>query len=82
MTMLLDLYKPKRHWKEIELWKDVTDEQWNDWLWQLTNTIRTVDDLKKVIQFDARTKKRVFEFRTKTIPLKYYPLLCFANESR
>ena len=41
------LYKPKRHWKDIELWKDVPEEHWNDWLWQLTNTIRTLDDLKK-----------------------------------
>ncbi|MCI4060824.1 hypothetical protein MMK25_35905, partial [Bacillus cereus] len=22
-------YKPKRHWKEIELWKDVPEEKWN-----------------------------------------------------
>ena len=43
------LYKPNRQWKDIELWKDVTEEQWNDWIWQLTNTIRTLDDLKKVI---------------------------------
>ena len=42
-------YKPKRHWKEIELWKDVPEEKWNDWLWQLTHTVRTLDDLKKVI---------------------------------
>ena len=30
----------RRNWKQIEIWKDVTDEQWNDWLWQLTHTIR------------------------------------------
>ena len=55
--MLHDLYKPKRHWKEIELWKDVTDEQWNNWLWQLTNTIRTVDDLKKVVHLTAGRRR-------------------------
>ena len=38
-----------RDWREIELWKDVSEEQWNDWLWQLTHTIRKLDDLKKVI---------------------------------
>ncbi len=48
------LYKPQRHWKDIELWKDVTEEQWNDWLWQLTNTIRTLEDLKKVINLNPR----------------------------
>ena len=36
-----------RDWREVELWKDVTEEQWNDWLWQLTHTIRKLDDLKK-----------------------------------
>lgn len=40
-------FQPKRHWKEIELWKDVPEDKWNDWLWQLTHTVRTVDDLKK-----------------------------------
>ncbi len=30
--MLHDVYKPNRHWKDIELWKDVTEEQWNDWV--------------------------------------------------
>ena len=24
-----------RNWKDIPLFKDVTDEQWNDWHWQV-----------------------------------------------
>ena len=72
MTMLHDLYKPKRHWKEIELWKDVTDDQWNNWLWQLTNTIRTVDDLKKVIHLTPDEEEGV-RISTKTIPLNITP---------
>lgn len=24
-----------RNWKDIPLFKDVTDEQWNDWHWRL-----------------------------------------------
>lgn len=32
-----------------ELFKDVTDEQWNDWHWQIRNRIETVDELKKYI---------------------------------
>ena len=38
-----------RDYREIELWKDVTEEQWNDWKWQVRNRITTVDELKKVI---------------------------------
>lgn len=43
------IYKP-RNFREIELWKEVTDQQWGDPQWQLKNTIRTVEQLKKVIQ--------------------------------
>ncbi|WML25919.1 lysine 2,3-aminomutase [Neobacillus sp. OS1-33] len=66
------LYKPKRHWKDIELWKDVTSEQWNDWLWQLTNTIRTLEDLKKVIHLTPDEEEGV-RISTKTIPLNITP---------
>ena len=45
--MMQAVAQARRDWREIELWKDVTEEQWNDWIWQLTNTIRTVDELKK-----------------------------------
>ena len=38
-----------RNFRDIELWKDVTDEQWNDWHWQIDNRITTLEDLKKVI---------------------------------
>lgn len=32
------------------LFPDVTDEQWNDWHWQVRNRIETLDELKKYIQ--------------------------------
>ncbi|MFE4131124.1 lysine 2,3-aminomutase [Peribacillus sp. YIM B13482] len=70
--MLFDLYKPDRNWKDIELWKDVTEEQWNNWLWQLTNTIRTVDDLKKVINLTPDEEEGV-RISIKTIPLNITP---------
>ncbi|QTA37300.1 lysine 2,3-aminomutase [Thermosipho ferrireducens] len=38
-----------RHFKDIPLWKNVTDEEWNDWRWQLRNRIMDVDTLKQVI---------------------------------
>lgn len=66
------LYKPQRHWKDIPLWKNVTDEQWNDWLWQLTNTVRTLDDLKQVIDLTKDEEEGV-RISTKTIPLNITP---------
>lgn len=66
-----------RDWREIELWKDVTEEQWNDWLWQLTHTIKNYEDLSKVIELTPDEVKGV-EISNQTIPLNitpYYALL-------
>jgi len=41
-------YKPREP-NAIELWKNVTRAQWQDAGWQVENSIRTVDQLKKVI---------------------------------
>jgi lysine 2,3-aminomutase len=71
-VMKMDLYKPNRHWKDIELWKDVTQEKWDDWIWQLTNTIRTLDDLKKVVNLTPEEEEGV-KISTKTIPLNITP---------
>ncbi|KUP06478.1 lysine 2,3-aminomutase [Bacillus coahuilensis p1.1.43] len=82
--MKMDLYEPSVHWKDIVLWKDVTEEQWNDWLWQLTNTIRTLDDLKKVINLTPEEEEGV-KISTKTIPLNitpYYAWLMNKNDPR
>lgn len=45
-------YKPRK-FNTIELWKNVTDEQWNDATWQLKNSIRSVEQLKQVIKLNA-----------------------------
>ena len=57
------LYK-SRSYKSIELWKDVTETQWNNPNWQLKNSIRTVDELKRVIKlsdFQESEIRRVVE---------------------
>ena len=38
-----------RNWKDIPLFKDVTDEQWNDWHWQVEHSLSTVEDLCQVV---------------------------------
>ncbi|HQI69209.1 MAG TPA: KamA family radical SAM protein [Bacteroidales bacterium] len=45
-------YKP-RNYNTIELWKNVTKEQWYNANWQLKNSIRSVEQLKKVIKLNA-----------------------------
>ena len=38
-----------RSYKDIPLWKDVKEEDWNDWKWQVRNRITSVEQLKQVI---------------------------------
>jgi len=35
--------------RRLELFPNVTDEQWNDWKWQTRNRVETLEDLKKYI---------------------------------
>jgi len=47
-----EIYFNPRKFNTIELWKDVTEEQWNDATWQLKNSILTVEQLKQVMQLN------------------------------
>ncbi|MDK2930082.1 MAG: lysine 2,3-aminomutase [Bacillota bacterium] len=38
-----------RHFRDIPLWKDVSDSDWNDWRWQIRNRVTDVETLKKVV---------------------------------
>ena len=38
---------PHRH---VTLWADASDQQWNDWRWQLTHRLNTIDDFARVIR--------------------------------
>lgn len=39
----------QRSYKDITLWKNVAEEDWNDWRWQLSNRITTIEELEQVI---------------------------------
>ncbi|MBN2522085.1 MAG: KamA family radical SAM protein [Bacteroidales bacterium] len=59
-------YEPRK-FNTIELWKDVTEEQWYDAGWQLKNSIRSVEQLKKIIklkQFQESEIKRTINTLT------------------
>lgn len=51
-------YKP-RHFSEIELFNNVTTEQWNNPHWQLKNSITTVDQLSKIIKLSDYQKQEI-----------------------
>lgn len=45
-----DILFEQRNFNNIELWRDVSPEQWNDPNWQKRNSIKTVVQLKKIIK--------------------------------
>ena len=51
---------------------DVTDEQWNDWKWQVKNRIETLEDLKKHINLTPEEEDGVRE-SLKTIRMAITP---------
>lgn len=40
----------QRKYRDISLWKDVSEEQWSDWKWQVANRITTVEQLRQVVE--------------------------------
>lgn len=54
-----NIFYKHRDFRSIGIWKDVTDEQWNDPHWQLRNSIFTVEKLKKVILLNEYQEKEI-----------------------
>lgn len=50
-----------RSWKEVELWKDVKEEQFEDFRWQTQNRITTLEKLKKVINLTETEERAIKE---------------------
>ena len=66
-----------RHYGDIPLFKDVTDEQWNDWHWQVRHRLSTVEDLDQVLHLTdeqrADLERCMGRFRVAVTP--YYASL-------
>ncbi|MBU5592359.1 lysine 2,3-aminomutase [Clostridium sp. MSJ-4] len=45
--------------RRFELFKDIPDDLWNDWKWQLKNRIETLEDLKKYIPLTQEEEEGV-----------------------
>ena len=73
-----------RNYKEIELWKNVTQEEWDSWEWQVRNRITTLEDLKKVVNLTSEEEEGV----VKTLEIlrmgitPYYALLMDKDDSK
>ena len=67
-----------------QLFPEVTDEQWNDWKWQVKNRIETLEDLKKYIKLtpaeEEGVKKTLSTLRMAITP--YYLSLIDPNDPK
>lgn len=74
----------RRNWKDIPIWKDVTEEQWNDWHWQVANRLTTVEEIAQVINLTPQEKddiaKVIDGFRVGITP--YYASLMDPDDPR
>ena len=59
MTFNEDFFYRPRKYNTIELWKNVTPEQWNDAGWQRKNSIRSVDQLKRVVRLTDHQESEI-----------------------
>ncbi len=72
-----------RHWTEIEMWKDVTQEQFEDFHWQTQNRITTLEKLKKVINVTNEEERAIKEGLGEIFTMgitPYYALLMDPND--
>lgn len=73
-----------RNFKDIEIYKDVTQEQWDDWKWQVRNRITDVETLRKVIKLTEEEESDISEvlakFRVGITP--YYASLMDPNDPK
>ncbi len=53
------------NYKEIPLFKDVTEEQWNDWHWQMRNTITDIETQGMVADIDKKEHEDLEQTLTK-----------------
>lgn len=73
-----------RHYTEIEMWKNVTEAEWDSWEWQVRNRITTLEQLNKVINLTDQEQQGVL----KTLELlrmgitPYYAMLMDINDPK
>lgn len=49
----------RRNYKDIAIWKDVTEQQWNNWQWQVANRITDLEKLKQVVNLTPEEEEGV-----------------------
>ena len=50
---------PSMNPKDRSIWREIPQEQWNDWHWQLRNRISTVEDLARFLPITPREQRAI-----------------------
>ncbi|MBU7006946.1 lysine 2,3-aminomutase [Phosphitispora fastidiosa] len=48
-----------RSYRETPIWQNVTDDQWNDWRWQVANRITKVEELKQLVNLTGEEEEGI-----------------------
>ncbi|MCK6546063.1 KamA family radical SAM protein [Myxococcota bacterium] len=68
-------FRKARHWTEIPLWRDVTDEQWADYRWHLKNSVTSLEQLEQVINLTPEEREGYLATRSE-FAMSITPYLC------
>ena len=58
--------------KEFDLWKNVSEEQWTDWKWQISHCVSTVEELSSIVKLSSVEYHGVQE-ATKALKMRISP---------
>ncbi|MGB9867352.1 MAG: lysine 2,3-aminomutase [Bacillota bacterium] len=48
-----------RPWRQVPLWADVKEEEWNDWRWQVAHRITSLEQLKQVVPLSPEEEEGI-----------------------
>lgn len=65
-----------KKYSDVTLWKDVSENEWTDWKWQLSHCITSLDQLQKVITLTPEEITGVKE-ATKSLKMRISPHIAF-----
>lgn len=50
-----------RHYRDIPLWQDASDDQWSDWRWQMKHSIKRLEELEQVVNLTEVERQGVLQ---------------------
>ena len=59
-------------YREFKIWKNVSDEQWTDWKWQISHCISTLGELSEIVDLSPQEYEGV-EKATKALKMRISP---------